>query len=180
MPFFSRKSSFSASTTTLSSVTSTSSDSSTATLTQKTRPQKDYTAAFATLQSTYGFGGGAPTPTFAKSSSKSTKSKSAKKADSQPAATTTTTPAMKGQERDWEAAFGALQSSYGFGGGAPVLPTVSKSMKSKSTKKQPAPLTTTQAWAQGKDWDAIYAAQHRFSGAPVAPGSTSWLNESKK
>lgn len=111
MPFFSRKSAFSASTTTLTSVISTSSDASTTTLLKQSRPEKDYFAASGALQSSYGFGGAAPAlPTMPKSS-KSTKTKSAKAQE--PAVA----PGARTQ-KDYEAAYGALSSTYGFGGAA--------------------------------------------------------------
>lgn len=116
MPFFSRKSNFSASTTTLTSTTSTPSNASTTTLLKQSRPEKDYFTASGTLQNLYGFGGAAPTlPTMTKPS-KSTKSKSAGEK------ITATTTSNRGQEKDFEAAYGALSSMYGFGGAA-IAPT---------------------------------------------------------
>ncbi|EKM51773.1 uncharacterized protein PHACADRAFT_262106 [Phanerochaete carnosa HHB-10118-sp] len=120
MPFFSRKSDFSASTTTLTSVTSTSSSSSATTL-KPSRPEKDYFTASGMLQSAYGFGGAAPTlPTMHKSF-KSTKSKST----SEQIAAATTSNRAQGKGKDYEAAYGALSSTYGFGGAA-FAPTPSK------------------------------------------------------
>ena len=128
MPFFSRFSSrssaFSASTTTLSSVTSTSSDASTTTLLKQSRPEKDYFATFGALQNSYGFGGAAPTMPAMPKSSRSTKTKAAK--EQKPAVPTST----RTQEKDYEAAYGALSSSYGFGGAA-VAPTSASWMGKK-------------------------------------------------
>lgn len=121
MPFFSRKSSFSASTTTLTSVTSTSSDASTTTLLKQSGPEKDYFTAFGTLQNAYGFGGSAPIVPSAPKSSKPTKSKSV--SDATPATAPTTS-----QGKNYEAAYGALSTMYGFGG-APVAPTPCRSSK---------------------------------------------------
>ncbi|EKM51777.1 uncharacterized protein PHACADRAFT_262114 [Phanerochaete carnosa HHB-10118-sp] len=116
MPFFSHKFNFSASTTTLSSTVSTPSNASTTSLLKQSRPEKDYFTASGTLQSLYGFGGAAPTlPTMAKPS-KSTKSKSASEK------ATTAKTSTRGQEKDFEAAYGALSSMYGFGGAA-IAPT---------------------------------------------------------
>ena len=118
------RSSFSASTATLASTNSTAS-----TIVQKPaskqRTEKDYFAALGALQSSYGFGGAAPTiPTL----STSTKSKKAKSAPSTPAPAT----AMKAtQPRDYEAAYGALSSSYGFGGAAPTMPQTNASWLKK-------------------------------------------------
>ena len=112
---FSRKSSFAASTSTLTSVTSTSSTTSTATVKEQPRAKKDYFAALGSLQSSYGFGGTAPVLPKLPKQTKSAKSKQAKKAAVEPSVST---PA-KGQAKDYEAAYGALASQYGFGG-APV------------------------------------------------------------
>lgn len=99
---FNRKASFSASTETLSSVTSTSSSS---TLLKKPSTQpKNYSGAFATLQNQYGFSGSAPAPVTLP---KASKSKSTVAPSAQPSPKTT---------KDYEAAYGALCSSYGFGG----------------------------------------------------------------
>ncbi|GJE88798.1 hypothetical protein PsYK624_048850 [Phanerochaete sordida] len=116
MPFFARKSA-AASSTTLSSVASAA---STAALLAQPRPQKDFLAASGTLQSAYGFGGAAPVlPTVPSTPAvpKPAKAPKAKHVDAQKPAST---PA-KGQ-KDFEAAYGALSSMYGFGG-APVAPT---------------------------------------------------------
>lgn len=122
MPFFSRKPTFSASTTTLTSVISTSSassDASTPTLLKQSRPEKDYFAASGALQTSYGFGGAAlALPTMPKSS-KSAKTKSAKVQE--PAVS----PGARTQ-KDYEAAYGALSSTYGFGGAAFAPTSASK------------------------------------------------------
>ncbi|KAJ7146346.1 hypothetical protein C8R44DRAFT_845534 [Mycena epipterygia] len=68
---------------------------------------KDFQAAFASLQSTYGFGGSAPTPL-----PKSTASRS----ESAPPSSRASSKAPK----DFQAAFADLQSTYGFSGSAPV------------------------------------------------------------
>ncbi|KAJ7173669.1 hypothetical protein C8R46DRAFT_1256067 [Mycena filopes] len=73
-------------------------------------PTKDFQAAFASLQSTYGFAASAPTPVSKKNSS-STRSPST------PAVrASTSTP----QTKDYQSAFADLQSTYGFGGAAPM------------------------------------------------------------
>ncbi|KAJ6571443.1 hypothetical protein B0H19DRAFT_1129987 [Mycena capillaripes] len=68
---------------------------------------KDYAAAFASLQSTYGLGGSAPSLTF-----KKTRSNGSKKTQLPHTQTT------NGQ-RDYQQAFGALSSQFGFTGIAP-------------------------------------------------------------
>ncbi|KAK7031521.1 hypothetical protein R3P38DRAFT_2924136 [Favolaschia claudopus] len=74
---------------------------------------KDYQAAFATLQSTYGFAGSAPSPVPKTSASakSSTRTPTPVKAPS----TQTQTKAKK----DYRSAFGALQSTFGFSGASP-------------------------------------------------------------
>ncbi|KAJ7643370.1 hypothetical protein DFH06DRAFT_1426346 [Mycena polygramma] len=84
-------------------------------------PQKDYQAAFGNLQSTYGFGGSglyygvggsalSPVP----KQIKSTSSKRAKRSPTAPA----TDVSLK-VTKNFQAAFGNLQSTFGFGGAAP-------------------------------------------------------------
>ncbi|GJE88791.1 hypothetical protein PsYK624_048780 [Phanerochaete sordida] len=117
MPFFTRNSMFSASTTTLTSAVPTP-NASTTSLVAHARPEKDYFAASGALMSAYGFGGCAPVLPPATKSPRKTKSRS-----SSPA-----TPVSKANARaakDYEAAYGALCSTYGFGG-APFAPTPSK------------------------------------------------------
>ncbi|KIP05530.1 hypothetical protein PHLGIDRAFT_149256 [Phlebiopsis gigantea 11061_1 CR5-6] len=111
----SHNSSFAASSETLTSVTSTSSSSTLLKKPSTHLPQKDYFAAFGALQSQYGFGGSVPTPVTLPKPSKSTKSQS-------PSSTTTSAAAQSSKAKDYEAAYGALCSSYGFGG-APVPST---------------------------------------------------------
>ena len=107
-------SSFSASSETLTSVTSTSPSSTLVKKPSLQKPQKDYFAALGSLQSQYGFGGGAPTPVTLPQPSKSSKPSS-----SPPAVAA---PAKSSKTKDYEAAYAALCSSYGFGG-APVPST---------------------------------------------------------
>lgn len=130
--FSTASSSSRSSTDTLTSMTSTTTATSTSTLlpsvknhssqTSRTEKKKDYLAAQAALQSSYGSAGVAPHPSFA-AVSKKNKSK-AKQADE----TTSAKPQRK-DGKDWEAAYGALCSQYGFGAPVPVLPTTPKSKK---------------------------------------------------
>lgn len=119
------KSSFSASTATLSSVTSTSSTSTLVKPSAGTTKQKDYFAALGALQTSYGFGGAAPA---LHATSKSTKASKAKSAKTQ---ATAAMPAAKGSQKDYEAAYGALSASYGFGGAAPAIPSKASWMSKK-------------------------------------------------
>lgn len=119
-----------ASTETLSSLSSANTYSTTSPLspnTPQSLPSKDYLSAFGDLQTAYGFGGNAPTPTFAMKSSKSKSSRSSKP----PAPAQLPKSGDKPQQKDWEAAYGALSGSYGFGGGAPALPGKASWLPSK-------------------------------------------------
>ncbi|KAJ7173684.1 hypothetical protein C8R46DRAFT_1031955 [Mycena filopes] len=78
-------------------------------------PTKDFQAAFASLQSTYGFAASAPTPVQKKKNSSSARSPSS----------TTPTHAVRAstsspQTKDYQSAFADLQSTYGFCGAAPM------------------------------------------------------------
>ncbi|KAJ7493288.1 hypothetical protein B0H11DRAFT_1911211 [Mycena galericulata] len=104
----------SASTSTASLVSNTS-ISSRAPL-NKAAPVKDFQAAFATLQSTYGFAGAAPSPAPARKPTPSP-------VPSRKGATQTqaaVVPTTRSPPKDFEAAFANLQSMYGFGGAAPT------------------------------------------------------------
>ncbi|KAJ7643377.1 hypothetical protein DFH06DRAFT_1477151 [Mycena polygramma] len=96
-----------ASTSTTSLVSNTT-VSSRAPLTGSAVPPKDFQAAFANLQSTYGFGGSTPSPV------------QKQKKSSAPSSTTSLTPRAppKGTKNP-ETAFADLQSTYGFGGAVP-------------------------------------------------------------
>ncbi|KAJ7886021.1 hypothetical protein B0H13DRAFT_901680 [Mycena leptocephala] len=94
---------------------------------------KDFQSAFASLQSTYGFSGTAPTPVSKKSSAPSS----------------TTSPAAdasRAPTKDFQSAFADLQSTYGFGGAAPTpIPkqkkdgTSSRSLFSKFRRSSSSP-----------------------------------------
>lgn len=99
---------FSANTSTTSLVSNTT-VSSRAPLTGSART-KDFQAAFASLQSTYGFAASAPTPVQKKNTS-STRSPSSTPAA--PASTST---------KDFQSAFADLQSTYGFGAAPMPVP----------------------------------------------------------
>jgi len=106
-------------------------------------PQKDYAAALADLQSSYGAGGHAPVlPSGNRESSKpkaSKKSKAGTAAATQPASESIPSESAPNDsepatddggppresappKKNYEAAFASLQSSFGFGGSAPRLP----------------------------------------------------------
>ncbi|KAI0741240.1 hypothetical protein BC629DRAFT_277591 [Irpex lacteus] len=124
--FSTSKASFASSTDTLTSVTSTNTAVSSSTLAPSKQPrtEKDYFATQGALQSTYGFGGAAPVIPTVSSSPKTKKHSTTSTASPQ-----TSTAANSRPQKDWEAAYATLSSQYGFGGAAPMVPTVSKSSK---------------------------------------------------
>ncbi|KAJ7272633.1 hypothetical protein B0H12DRAFT_1228648 [Mycena haematopus] len=75
----------------------------------RTVQPKDFQAAFASLQSTYGFNGSAPNPVQKKKTSSS---------PSRPAVSSESSRAPSAK-KDFQSAFADLQSTYGFGGAAP-------------------------------------------------------------
>ncbi|KAJ6581046.1 hypothetical protein B0H19DRAFT_1060727 [Mycena capillaripes] len=84
---------------------------------------KDFQSAFASLQSTFGFGGTAPSPVL-KQKNSSTKS-------------STTPPVVDAQRplngtKNFQSAFADLQSTYGFGGAVPS--PIPKQKKQQRTK----------------------------------------------
>ncbi|KAJ7089818.1 hypothetical protein B0H15DRAFT_272948 [Mycena belliarum] len=114
------------------SLASTTTVSSRTPLNRDVKPKpKDFAAAFAQLQSTYGFGGAAPTPV---------QKTPVQKKKTTPAASAPPAPAL-GQQKDYAAAFASLQSSYGFAGfagGAPV--PVQKSPQNSQKRDSSAPV----------------------------------------
>ncbi|KAJ7132273.1 hypothetical protein C8R44DRAFT_46749 [Mycena epipterygia] len=98
--------------TSTTSLVSTTTVSSRAPLTGTAQP-KDFQAAFARLQSTYGFAGSAPSPA-PKIALKATASRPTSSiASPAPAHTFSRAP------KDFQAAFASLQSTYGFAGSVP-------------------------------------------------------------
>ncbi|KAF8147666.1 hypothetical protein B0H34DRAFT_738715 [Crassisporium funariophilum] len=83
------------------------------------QPLNKWDSAFGALSSTYGFG--AHAPSLPQKSTKPSKSKASPSTHSTKPPVPTSAPAQT-QQKNWEAAFGALSSSYGFGGKAPSLP----------------------------------------------------------
>ncbi|KAJ7777384.1 hypothetical protein B0H16DRAFT_1301762 [Mycena metata] len=102
---------FSANTSTTSLV-STTTVSSRAPLTGSAE-KKDFQAAFASLQSTYGFAASAPTPVLKKKSTSSSTVPTVSAVRTPTATATATT-------KDFQSVFADLQSTYGFGGSAPM------------------------------------------------------------
>jgi hypothetical protein len=95
----------------------------------QSKPAKDYSAAFASLQTQYGFMGGNVAPTTSSTAPNVKKERcslSWKLGCSRSVKLPTTrspSPAAKKvtEKKDFEVAFGQLQSSLGFAGAAPVL-----------------------------------------------------------
>ncbi|KAJ7281941.1 hypothetical protein C8J57DRAFT_1500602 [Mycena rebaudengoi] len=87
-------------------------------------PSKNFESAFATLQSTYGYGGNAPNPTSLPSSLKSHTSKPS-----------TSSLVSSTSSKDFESAFATLQSTYGYSGNAPK-PTPSPSSSKQDASKE--------------------------------------------
>ncbi|KAJ6478533.1 hypothetical protein C8R47DRAFT_1138674 [Mycena vitilis] len=105
--------------------TSTTSLASTTTVSSRTpltrpAPQKDFKAAFANLQSTYGFGGSVPSP-VPKQQKPTTSKRNPKSLPTAPApAPATGAPRSPSKPiKNFQAAFADLQSTFGFGGAAP-------------------------------------------------------------
>ncbi|KAJ7777396.1 hypothetical protein B0H16DRAFT_956336 [Mycena metata] len=113
---------FSANTSTTSLV-STTTVSSRAPLTGSAE-KKDFQAAFASLQSTYGFAASAPTPVLKKKSTSSTATPAVR-------ASTSTAPT-----KDFQSAFADLQSTYGFGGSAPMPVPKNQGSSSNTTSNK--------------------------------------------
>jgi hypothetical protein len=92
--------------------------------------KKDFAGAFASLQSSFGFGGAAPIV----ESSAPKKKKVVRSNDQVPARPTSEAPGAPAPAgKDYAAAFAAMQSSYGFGGSAPYQAAASPKF-SKSSK----------------------------------------------
>ncbi|KAJ7643369.1 hypothetical protein DFH06DRAFT_598273 [Mycena polygramma] len=103
--------------------TSTTSLASTTTVSSRTpltrpAPQKDFQAAFANLQSTYGFGGSVPSPVPKQQKSPSSK-RSTKRSPTAPAPATDAPRSSLTPTKNFQAAFADLQSTFGFGSAVP-------------------------------------------------------------
>ncbi|KAG5638697.1 hypothetical protein H0H81_010922 [Sphagnurus paluster] len=136
---------------------SASANSSSSTLAPKKAP-KNYEAAFGALSSSYGYSAGVPRLPY---SSPATTSPATTSPDrSAPSATRadapTRAPAPHSAPKNYEAAFGALSSSYGYGAGVPALPPKS----SASTKRAAAPpnVETQKSDSKEKDYSTAFAS----------------------
>ncbi|KAJ7460819.1 hypothetical protein FB451DRAFT_1270413 [Mycena latifolia] len=96
------------------SLVSTTTVSSRAPLNATAPPKKDFQAAFASLQSSYGFAASVPAPAPVPAPVQKQKQKT------RSTATPVSPSASPAQAKDFEAAFANLQSSYGFSGAVPV------------------------------------------------------------
>ncbi|KAJ6474646.1 hypothetical protein C8R47DRAFT_1143783 [Mycena vitilis] len=82
-------------------------------------PQKDFQAAFANLQSTYGFGSSVPSPVPKQQKSSTSSKRSTKSSRTAPAPATDAPRSPLKRTKNFQAAFADLQSTFGFGGAAP-------------------------------------------------------------
>ncbi|KDQ19384.1 hypothetical protein BOTBODRAFT_27972 [Botryobasidium botryosum FD-172 SS1] len=108
-----------------------STSSITSLLSGSRKGHKDHLSAFGALQSTFGFGGGAPrvsSPATSKPKQRSKKSEESRSSESH--SSKRPLPASS-SPKDYSAAFGSLQSSFGFAGGAPVVPDLRPTRKSR-------------------------------------------------
>jgi len=83
-----------------------------------TAQTKDFQSAFASLQSTYGFNGSAPSPVPKKKTKQTSAPRSA-----------ISNTATRAPTKNFESAFADLQSTYGFGGAVPCPIPKSKNYK---------------------------------------------------
>ncbi|KAJ7065257.1 hypothetical protein C8F01DRAFT_736997 [Mycena amicta] len=136
---------------------------------------KDFSDAFASLQSTYGFGSVAPSPSPIARSPKSTvanKNKTANPSSPSPS------PSAVQPSKDYEAAFADLQSSFGFGASiGPILPPVPRRTTPKPTRSTvTASPPAIDATPVSKDYGAAFAdlqSSFGFAGGAPCPVSKS-------
>ncbi|KDQ19378.1 hypothetical protein BOTBODRAFT_170484 [Botryobasidium botryosum FD-172 SS1] len=109
-----------------------SSTSSTSSLLSGSRKgQKDYFSSFGTLQSTFGFGGSAPRMSSPASPKPQLRPKKSEESWSSESYSSKHPLPASSSSKDYSAAFGSLQSSFGFAGGAPVVPDLRPARKSR-------------------------------------------------
>jgi hypothetical protein len=133
-----------------------SSNSTLVSVDAKTPQDKDYLAAFGSLQSAYGLS--AP-PIVAPLASRKT----------QPTPVAVQVPAPSADTKDYAAAFGALQSSYGFTG--PTVVPAASARKAKTSKCSPKKAPRDDQ-VDAKD-TALAALVKKFSFAGGLPGQFS-------
>ncbi|KAJ7354617.1 hypothetical protein DFH08DRAFT_1077281 [Mycena albidolilacea] len=120
---------------------------------------KDFQAAFASLQSTYGSGATAPSPVQKNSTS------APRPADSSPAARAPL------QTKNFQSAFTDLQSTYRFGGAVPN-PVQKKNSAPASRSAIPSSATRTPLQADNKNFEPAFAdlqSTYGFGGAVPTP-----------
>ncbi|KAH9847225.1 hypothetical protein C2E23DRAFT_890154 [Lenzites betulinus] len=115
----------------LVSVATTSSASSSTPLRRPASSTKDYSAAFGQLQSQYGWGGPAPVqpPMRIAPQPKKKEQRKEKRSTNMNAGTPTAS-----EGKDFQAAYGALSSRFGFGGSSP-MPKSSTPSKTKDERR---------------------------------------------
>ncbi|KAI0819285.1 hypothetical protein BC628DRAFT_1333391 [Trametes gibbosa] len=114
----------------LVSVATTSSASSSTPLRQPSSTTKDYSAAFGLLQSQYGWGAPVPVQPPLRSAPQPKKTQEKRKETRSTSVKESTATASGG--KDFEAAYAALSSRFGFGGS---WPTPKRSSKSKDERR---------------------------------------------
>ncbi|KAF9478887.1 hypothetical protein BDN70DRAFT_807911, partial [Pholiota conissans] len=107
----------------ITTMSSTSSSTSSLPMSQRQPTPKDYESSFVNLSSQYGFGGSSM-PSLPRKSAKTTTSTTSSSSTSQPAskAPSVQQSTATHSQKDFEASFAQLSTSYGYGGGF-SLPT---------------------------------------------------------
>ncbi|KAF7317854.1 hypothetical protein MKEN_00873300 [Mycena kentingensis (nom. inval.)] len=112
-------------------------------------PPKDYADAFASLQSTYGFGGATPSPVAKKTkAATSVTTRNSPKPTPSPSQPSTES---KATSKDYQAAFADLQSTYGFGGAVPTPIPRSEPAQSNATPQQSSRFSFTRLFRRLHD-----------------------------
>ncbi|KAJ7355756.1 hypothetical protein DFH08DRAFT_507503 [Mycena albidolilacea] len=120
---------------------------------------KDFQGAFASLQSTYGFGATAPSPVQKKTTS------APRSAAPSPA------PRAPLQTKNFQSAFADLQSTYGFGGAVPS-PVQKKSTTPAPRAAVPSSATRAPLQPGNKNFESAFAdlqSTYGFGGAVPSP-----------
>ncbi|KDR73953.1 hypothetical protein GALMADRAFT_157779 [Galerina marginata CBS 339.88] len=164
-----------------------SSSSSTSLLTSSSSP-KNWESGFGKLSSSFGFSGSVPSlpkksskspkpsstsTTMSSQSSSSTSSRSSM--SSVPSTSTSARSSVLPPPKDYEASFGHLSSSYGFGGSVPSLPPKSQKQPKRSVSPSSSPQPTVVRPSTGKDFETSFAqlsSSYGFGGSSVSSMSS--------
>ena len=118
---FHRPNRITSSTIIITAMSSTSSSTSSLPMSQRQPTPKDYESSFVNLSSQYGFGGSSM-PSLPRKSAKTTTSSSSSKSQPASKAPSVQQSTATHSQKDFEASFAQLSTSYGYGGGF-SLPT---------------------------------------------------------